>query len=155
MTTLDTAIRLAVTAHAGQVDKAGEPYILHPLRVMLAMETEEERIVAVLHDVLEDGDYDSCNAVGDVVTDRQLDALEALTKFVGEPYRDYIERCASDPIAKRVKLADLRDNSDSARLERLDVQTRIRLIGKYDPAICRLQEGYWPGQPSPPEKVDG
>ncbi len=155
MSTLDAAIKLAVTAHAGQVDKAGEPYILHPLRVMLAMETEEERIVAVLHDVLEDGDDEFCNAVGDTVADRQLDALAALTKRKGESYRDYIERCASDPIAKKVKLADLGDNLHDDRLSRLDDETRLRLASKYRHAVARLVLGRWLSDRSTTEKVEG
>lgn len=153
MSTLDTAIKLAVTAHAGQVDKAGEPYILHPLRVMLAMETEEERIVAVLHDVLEDGPPSAAFAIANVgFSSNVVAALDAITCEPGEPYRDYIERCASDPIAKKVKLADLADNTNPERLNKLPREMGSRLLSKYTGAFIRLSQK---PENSPPEKVEG
>src|SRR5262245_45980670 len=105
---LSGAIRLAAKAHAAQVDKKGEPYILHPLRVMLAV-APEDRIVAVLHDVLED-----CpkfrGSVVDSVSTEDLEALCALTRSDVEDYLDFIVRASKNPKARRVKLADLRDN---------------------------------------------
>lgn len=153
MSTLDTAIKIAVDAHAGQVDKAGEPYILHSLCVMLAMETEEERIVAVLHDAPEDNPNVLFNDLYDAgIPMPALTSLEALTKRKGEPYRDYIERCASDPIAKKVKLADLADNTNPERLNKLPREMGSRLLSKYTGAFIRLSQK--PGI-APPEKVEG
>jgi GTP diphosphokinase / guanosine-3',5'-bis(diphosphate) 3'-diphosphatase len=84
MSTLDRAIQIAVTAHAGQIDKGGEPYILHPLRVMLRMRNEEERIAAVLHDVVEDSDSTFESLIAEGFSPNVICALEALTKRPGE-----------------------------------------------------------------------
>jgi len=116
MPTLEDAIALAVEAHHGQKDKNGQPYILHPLRVMLRLESERERIVGVLHDVIEDtpttlADLLALGYLEDVVT-----AIEHMTRREDETYEQFTERAASDPIARRVKLADLEDNLDVRRL---------------------------------------
>ena len=112
---LERAIEIAVKAHSGQVDKAGQPYILHPLRVMMKMDNDTDRIVAVLHDVIEDTCITSLwlekNFSYEVT-----DAIKALTKRRSEDYMDYIYRVVQDPIARRVKLADLDDNMDLGRL---------------------------------------
>lgn len=115
MSLLDDAIKLAIDAHQGQKDRAGQPYILHPLRVMLAMETNQERMVAVLHDVVEDTpvtSYRIHSTFGSLVGN----AVDALTKDGREQYDDYLARVAANPIATKVKMADLRDNSDMTRL---------------------------------------
>lgn len=114
--TLERAIAIAAAAHAGQKDKAGNPYILHPLRVMLAVQVPEERIVAVLHDVVEDTPWtlDALRAEGfsnDVVA-----AVDALTRRDGEDYFEFVRRAVAHPIARPVKIADLRDNMDLARI---------------------------------------
>lgn len=106
---LDTAIVWAVEAHEGQLDKNGEPYILHPLRVMLAV-GPADRIVAVLHDVVED-----CEKVGlgDILAWFGEDvraAVDALTRRPDEMYHDFIKRCAENPTARSVKIADIKDN---------------------------------------------
>ena len=117
MDKLSEAIVLATQAHAGQVDKGGAPYILHPLRVMLACKTEDERIAAVLHDVVEDCGFwigDIASQFGDTIAE----AVDALTRACGETYPAFIARCAANPIARVVKLADLADNMDVTRLGR-------------------------------------
>ena len=119
MNDLERAIELAVSAHAGETDKAGETYIRHPLRVMEAMETETERVVAVLHDVVEDTSY-SLGDIDDLFDTEIRDAVDALTKREGEEYMEFIERAAADPIARRVKLADIEDNMDLTRLDELE-----------------------------------
>lgn len=119
MNDLERAIELAVRAHAGETDKAGETYIRHPLRVMEAMETETKRVVAVLHDVVEDTSY----SLGDIDErfDTEIrDAVDALTKRNGEEYMEFIERAAADPIARQVKLVDVEDNMDLTRLDELE-----------------------------------
>src|ERR1700687_5854496 len=99
MSTLDRAIKIAVEAHAVQVDKAGSPYILHPLRVMLRQATNEPRIVAVLHDVVEDcpgWSFERLRTGG--FSDAVLAGLDAVTKRPGEAYDDFVLRAGADPI---------------------------------------------------------
>ena len=113
---LNRAIAIAAEAHAGQTDKAGQPYILHPLRVMGAMGAEDARIVAVLHDVIEDcpeWPLDRLRAEG--YAGEHLEALDALTRREGESYTSYVHRASLNSLARSVKLADLRDNMDLNR----------------------------------------
>ena len=116
MATLELAIEIAAEAHARQTDKGGQPYILHPLRLMFALNDPTDRIVAVLHDVVEDSawTFRDLSAVG--FSRDAVDALRALTRKDGETYDDFIARAAANPIARRVKLADLADNSDMNRI---------------------------------------
>ncbi len=114
--TLEDAIALAALAHRGQVDKAGQPYILHPLRVMLSVEGTEARIAAVLHDVVEDTDWTLEKLCAAGYSEPVQHALWHLTKRDGEAYPDFIARAARDPVARVVKLADLADNMDLRRL---------------------------------------
>jgi len=113
---LDKAIRLAAEAHAGQTEKNGSPYILHPLRLMFRMHGELEMAAAVLHDVVEDTDWtlERLGAAG--FPPALVDALDCLTHRPGEPYPRYVRRAAANPVARRVKLADLEDNLDLRRL---------------------------------------
>jgi (p)ppGpp synthase/HD superfamily hydrolase len=138
MATLERAIEIAAKAHAGQVDKAGQPYVLHPLRMMLAVTTPEARIAAVLHDVVEDTavTLDELRAEGFPAS--VLEAVEALTKREGEDYEAFIRRVAPNPIAREVKLADLRDNSDLSRIAEPTERDRER-IRKYQRAIAYLE----------------
>ena len=117
MSTLERAIAIAAEAHAGQVDKAGAPYVLHPLRMMLSMSSIDERIVAVLHDVCEDcpgWTFDRLRSEG--FSNRIIEALQSVTKCDAEDYYDFVRRSAANPIGRRVKLADLHDNSDLSRI---------------------------------------
>lgn len=116
MATLEAAIRLAVEAHAGQVDRYGAPYILHPLRVMLRLETELEQMVAVLHDVVEDTPVTlaALQEAGFPLT--VVEAVDHLSRRAGETYEAFIERLRPHPLARRVKLADLEDNMDLRRI---------------------------------------
>ena len=116
MSTLERAIEVAAASHAGQFARCGNPYILHPLRVMLALRTTEQQITAVLHDVVGDThvtleDLERAGFSGDVV-----DAVGALTKREGESRIDAARRAAANPIALHVKLADTRDNMDLKRI---------------------------------------
>ena len=115
---LDEAIALAATAHCGQVDKQGAPYILHPLRVMMALRNEGlseiYQIVGILHDTVEDSEV-SLDEIRDRFGDRAADALELLTHEKGVPYLEYVQLITVDPIATEVKKRDLRDNSDFSR----------------------------------------
>src|SRR5215212_3146899 len=114
--TLERAIRIAAEAHAGQVDKAGAPYILHPLRVMLRMHSDEERIVAVLHDVVEDSDYSLETLAREGFAPAVIEAVKALTKLPGESRVAAARRAAVNPLARIVKLADNTENMDLSRI---------------------------------------
>lgn len=115
---LEAAIKIAVNAHSGQVDKGGQPYILHPLRVMFALNNEKDKIVGVLHDVIEDTDitYEYLLKNGFYGKREILDALRSVTRKEDETYEKFIDRAALNPIGKRVKLADLQDNMDMSRI---------------------------------------
>ena len=114
--TLERAIAIAATAHEGQVDKGGAPYILHPLKVMLRVNTLEERIVAVLHDVVEDCGVSLDDLRKEGFSEAVLTAIASLTKVPGESYEAFVERAAQNPIGRVVKLADLEENSDLSRI---------------------------------------
>lgn len=138
MATLERAIEIAAKAHAGQVDKAGQPYVLHPLRMMLAVTTPEARMAAVLHDVVEDTAVTIEELRGEDFPAAVISAVEALTKREGEDYEAFIRRVAPNPIAREVKLADLRDNSDLSRIAEPTEKDRAR-IEKYRRAIVYLE----------------
>lgn len=117
MATLERAISLAAERHAGQVDKANAPYILHPLRVMLNVPDIEHKIVAVLHDILEDTTttIDELYKLG--FQTHLIDAIIALTKQEGESRIQAAQRTVQNPIARVVKLADITDNMDLTRIQ--------------------------------------
>ena len=116
MATLERAIQIAAKAHAGQTDKGGVPYILHPLRIMLRMGRYEERIVAVLHDVVEDSNYTFGALEAEGFSVSVIDAIRALTKTPGETRIEAAYRAVTNPIARAVKLADNAENMDLSRI---------------------------------------
>lgn len=116
MSSLERAIELTARAHAGQVDRAGQPYILHPLRLMLAVHTPHERMAAILHDVVEDTPITVEDLVREGFPSEVVTAVQALTKQEGESRIDAARRAAADPIARVVKLADVTDNMDLSRI---------------------------------------
>lgn len=138
MATLERAIALATKAHAGQFDKGGADYILHPLRVMGRVWTPEQRIVAVLHDVLEDTDTTLSDLARAGFPLKILAALLALSRRDGERYEDFVIRLGGDPLARQVKLADLADNSDLSRIPSPGPADHARLI-RYRDASAYLQ----------------
>lgn len=117
MATLERAIEIAAGAHAGQVDKAGQAYILHPLRVMLRVTSAHERMAAVLHDVVEDTPVSLQQLVAEGFAPEVVAAVEALTKRPGESRIDAARRAAANPVAREVKLADNAENMDLSRIE--------------------------------------
>lgn len=116
MSTLERAIAVAAGAHVGQVDKGGQPYILHPLRVMLAVEGEYAKIAAVLHDVVEDTSVTIEDLRVWKFPEPVIRAVMALTKLPGMSRMDAAKQAAADPIALEVKIEDLRDNMDLRRI---------------------------------------
>ncbi len=115
MASIEKALQIAARAHEGQRDKDGQPYILHPLRVMNAVEGEPAKVVAVLHDVIEDTSVTAEDLRREGFDEAVLAAVESLTHRKGEPYADYVVRCKGDEIARQVKLADLEDNARPSR----------------------------------------
>lgn len=135
MSTLERAIAIAAEAHAGQVDWSGVPYVLHPIRMMLRVSSNDERIVAVLHDVCEDcpgWTFDRLRQEG--FSDRVIEALRSVTKRDGEDYETFVRRAAANPIGRSVKLADLQDNADLSRIA-APSERQLALIEKYRRAI--------------------
>ena len=116
MSTLERALQIAAQAHAGQVDKAGQPYILHPLRVMLRVQSNSERIVAVLHDVVEDTSVTLAQLGEAGFTSEILEAITALTKLLSETRMAAATRACKNKIALAVKLADNAENMDLGRI---------------------------------------
>ena len=134
---LDRAIELAKQHHEGQTDKAGKPYSEHPLRVMNQVESEEEKIVAVLHDIVEDTNISLNDLRNEGFSEEVVSAVECLTKQDGENYDSYIERISFNPLAVKIKLADLEDNRDLTRLPEVTDKDLERLE-KYDKALEKL-----------------
>ena len=136
---LEKAKEIAEKAHAGQVDKGGHPYILHPIRVMERCETEETKIIAILHDVMEDTDYTLEDLRKEGFANEILEALICLTHLEREGYMEYIERVCQNPLAVRVKYADLQDNMDLSRIPNPTEKDHARLE-KYKKAKARIEE---------------
>lgn len=137
MPDLERALQIATQAHAGQKDKNGEAYIFHPIRVMSRCSTPNARIVALLHDVVEDTaiTFEQLQAEG--FTPGVLATLRLVTHARNVPYENYIDSIMTDRTAIEVKIADLEDNSDIRRLREVDDRSVTRLR-KYLIAYCRL-----------------
>jgi guanosine-3',5'-bis(diphosphate) 3'-pyrophosphohydrolase len=143
MKPLERAIGIAVQAHCGQIDKAGAPYILHPLRLMLRMETESEMMAAVLHDVVEDGHgWTLQRLAGEGIPADVVEAVGHLTKRPEEEadYEAFIRRAGMNPMARRIKLADLEDNMDLRRIAS-PTERDLARIEKYRKAHALLFGG--------------
>ncbi len=140
MADLEKAIRIAAQAHQGQRDKGGELYILHPLRVMLQMALEEERIAAVLHDIIEDTDWTEDGLRKEGFSEEVLEVVDCLTRKENESYDEFIERVRLNSIATRIKLADLEDNMDLKRITEPTEEDWER-AKKYHWAWLRLRNG--------------
>ena len=138
MSTLQRAIEIATEAHQGQFDKAGRDYIGHPLRVMEMGKTEEEKIVGVLHDVIEDTDWTFEKLAEEGFSDEVIAALRCVTKTSeNENYDDFIDRVKKNPLAVAVKINDLTDNVDIRRLPYLSDKD-VKRLKKYLKAYKRL-----------------
>ena len=135
---LEKAIQIAVEAHAGTKDKGGKAYILHPISVMMRVETEEEKIVAILHDVVEDTDwtFDALRKEG--FSEKIIEALKTVTKRTDEEdYDEFVQRSLKNEIGRKVKIADLRDNLDVTRVGEL-TDKDIERVNKYKRALKTL-----------------
>lgn len=138
MSTLERAIEIATQAHQGQFDKAGRDYIGHPLRVMEMGKTENEKIVGVLHDVIEDTDWTFEKLAEEGFSQEIISALRCVTKLSeNENYDDFIDRVKKNPLAVAVKINDLTDNMDIRRLPYLSDKD-VKRLKKYLKAYKRL-----------------
>ena len=140
MSTLERAIEIAAAAHAGQVDKADQPYILHPIKVMLRVNSEQERIAAVLHDVVEDTNVSIEQLAEEGFSQAVLTAVEALTKRPGETRMAAARRAVKNPIARVVKLADNAENMDLSRIKNPSQKDFARLK-EYEAVRALLMAG--------------
>ena len=133
------ALKLCFEAHKEQSDKSGIPYVFHPFHLAEQMQDEESTIVALLHDVIEDTEYtlEDLRKMG--FGDSVLAAIDLMTHEDGGPYMDYVEKIKTDPIARTVKLADLRHNSDMTRLDVVTPRDQER-AEKYLAAINLLEK---------------
>jgi len=150
---LEKAIKIAVEAHTGQVDKGGNPYILHPLRVMLSLNSEDERIVGVLHDVVEDCEGWSWERLKDQgCSDEIIEALQSVSKTPEEEkqfkkmddpnekldhYLEFIKRAKFNKIGRNVKAADIKDNLDISRIDDI-TESDINRLNRYKAALKLL-----------------
>jgi (p)ppGpp synthase/HD superfamily hydrolase len=133
------ALTLCFDAHKDQRDKSGMPYVFHPFHLAEQMETEETTIVALLHDVVEDTDYTFEDLEEMGFGKAVVDAIRLMTHPEGVPYLDYVAQIKPNPIARAVKLADLRHNSDLTRLDCVD-QKALNRVQKYSQAIALLED---------------
>lgn len=124
---LERAIEIAVNCHRGQTDKSGKPYILHPLWLMQQFSDSETMMVAVLHDAVEDSPLTLADLEAEGFPASVVQAVDAMTRRENESYSDYIQRVQADPIARRVKQADLEHNMDLRRLNNVSAQDLKRL----------------------------
>ena len=134
------AIKICYDAHAGQLDKSGLPYVFHPFHLAEQMETEHEVCAALLHDVMEDTDATGADLVAAGIPEEYVATCLKLTHEPGVPYMEYVAALKDDPVARRVKMADLEHNSDLSRLDGEPSEKDLQRLEKYQAAL-RLLEG--------------
>lgn len=140
---LEKAILIATKAHYGQLDKGGQPYILHPLRIMQSCNTDLEKICAVLHDIIEDTNVSLNELREEGFSEDVLVILDLLTKKEHEEYSTFIDRISKNETACRVKIADLQDNMNLSRIENPSIEDKKR-VEKYMDALERLYGVLYP-----------
>ena len=133
------AMQIAYAAHHGQTDKTGLPYIFHPMHLAEQMEDEYSACAALLHDVVEDTELTFSDLEAEGFPAEVIEALKLLTHDPAVPYLDYVKAVRPNPIARAVKLADLRHNSDLTRLDTVD-ERALQRVEKYAKAIAILTE---------------
>ena len=136
---IEQALLIAEKAHHGQTDKAGKPYIEHPKRVAQALQTVEEKMAGLLHDVIEDTKLTAEDLINLGMPEVVVEAVVALTKQPGETYDAFIDRVKTNPLAVRVKMADIGDNMNLDRLEKVTDEDLAR-NQKYEKALKKLSK---------------
>jgi len=139
MNLIEKSLDIALSSHKGQKDKAGETYILHPLRVMSKMETEKEMSVAILHDVIEDSEMTSEDLLQSGIPEIIVDALICLTKNRNALYEEFIDRICLNDLARKIKIADIQDNINILRLTEVADKDLDRVV-KYHKAWRKLTQ---------------
>ena len=135
---IESAISLALQAHKGQLDKGGQPYILHPLAVMNRVESMEEKIVAVLHDAIEDSEVTLEELRGLGFSEEILTAIQLLTRSTEDSYEEFIDKTIMNRTARNVKIADIKENMNISRIKNPTEEDYNRLE-KYRKALERLE----------------
>lgn len=137
MNNYELALKIATEAHKGQVDKAGVPYINHPLTVASLVDTEEEKIVALLHDTIEDTNITEQDLLNYGFSNKIIEAVKLLTHNKNVPYMVYVAKIKDNELARKVKIADLTHNSDLSRLKEITEKDKKR-YEKYQKALLYL-----------------
>lgn len=135
---IEKALQRALMAYSGKVDRAGKPYILHPLRLMAKVTDLHEQCVALLHDVIEDSDTTADDLRADGFPEEVVLAVVALSREEGETYAEFIERVVLNPLARRIKILDVEDNMILQRLPEL-TKPDMQLMARYHRAWLRLK----------------
>jgi len=135
---LEKALRIAVEAHAGQVDKSGKPYIFHPLRVCCRCFTDEEKMVALLHDTIEDTEITTEDLLSEGFPPYIVEAILSISRNEDETYEEFVKRTSLNPLGRAVKLHDLEDNMDISRLEQV-TEKDLDKLNKYIKAYRYLK----------------
>lgn len=138
MNVIEKSLEIALEAYRGKKDKAGKTYILHPLRIMSKMETEEQMAVALLHDVIEDSNYTANDLLDACIPKHIVDAVLCLTKNEGETYKDFIEKILTNDLAAKIKKADIEDNINILRLKSVSDKD-LKRVAKYHSAWKKLK----------------
>ena len=133
------ALRICFDSHVNQIDKSGLPYVFHPFHLAEQMDDEDSVCVALLHDVVEDTDMTFADLEREGFNQNIIDALKLLTHDLEVPYMDYVSKIKQNPLARKVKLADLKHNSDLTRLDIVDERIMERVV-KYKKAIELLSD---------------
>ena len=136
---LERAVRVATEAHQGQLDKGGKPYIEHPMHVAEQMQTDDEKIVALLHDVVEDTDVTIYDLMEQSFGIQIIEAIKCLIKDDGETYDAYIARVKANDLARAVKIADIKHNMDLSRLHSISEED-LQRVKKYEEALKSLSK---------------
>ena len=139
MNDVEKALHIAKKAHAGQTDKAECEYINHLIHVADSLNTEEEKIVAYLHDVVEDTSITIENLANEGFSETIIQAIDTITKKKNESYEEYVQKIAENPLARKVKIADLKHNSDLTRLKKI-TEKDIARVEKYQKCLNYLLE---------------
>ena len=139
MSTLERALEIAVCAHKGQSQKNATPYVLHPLHLMQQVETIEEKIVALLHDVVEDSGLTLDDLRAEGFGEKIIAAIALLTRNTGQSYAEYIARIQHNELARTVKLVDLKHNMDITRIEQL-TDNDLKRLQKYHATWKKLRD---------------
>ena len=138
MNLIEKSLDIALRVHTGQKDRSGKTYILHPLRLMNRMESDEEMAVALLHDVLEDSEMTEQDLLNEGIPTNVVDAVKCLTRGSGEDYDDFISRVSGNDLALKIKIVDIEDNINILRLKTLSEKDLKRIV-KYHRAWNKLK----------------